>query len=201
MWKERGTNLGQPALAEIPDEESAGSSKRARLEESLDDEPEKMGEDDTSRIRPEETLMTKNPGRPPHQPVLSWTNASMTERVQWDEWATHRSVKIHSLVEATKMRQQDPRERRLHSRYAYRNKNAGLLDPAGNPLPVKAKARLVIQGQHCPDNDAQGLARTDAPTAHQIAVSVLLQLISSVGCRSLRGGCFLCLSARKTARS
>ena len=74
MWKERGTSRGQPALAEIPDEDSAGSSKRARLEESLDDEPEKMGEDDTPRISPEETLMTKNPERPRHQPVLFWTN-------------------------------------------------------------------------------------------------------------------------------
>ena len=31
-------------------------------------------------------------------------------------------------------------------------KNAGLLDPARNPLPVKARARLVIQGQYCPEN-------------------------------------------------
>ena len=59
-------------------------------------------------------------------------------------------------------------------------KNAGLLDPVGNPLPVKAKARLVIHGQHCPDN-AQGLVRTDAPTVHRTAVSVFLQLV----CRSL----------------
>ena len=62
MWKERETNRGQPALAENPDEETGGSPqfKRARLEESLDDEPEKLGEDDTSRISPEETLLTKN---------------------------------------------------------------------------------------------------------------------------------------------
>ena len=30
--------------------------------------------------------------------------------------------------------------------------NVDLLDPAGNTLPVIAKARLVIQGQHCPEN-------------------------------------------------
>ena len=36
------------------------------------------------------------------------------ERVQWDEWVTPRSVKIQSPVEAAKIRQQVPRERRLH---------------------------------------------------------------------------------------
>ena len=65
------------------------------------------------------------------------------ERAQWNEWATHGSVKIHPPVEATKIRQQVRRERRVHSRFASRNTNAGLLDPASNPLPVKAKARLV----------------------------------------------------------
>ena len=66
-------------------------------------------------------------------------------------------------------------------------KNASLLDPAGNPMPVKAKARLVIQEQHCLDN-AQGLVRTDAPTAHRTAVSMFRQLVSSMGWRrSLRG--------------
>ena len=109
------------------------------------------------------------------------------ERAQWDEWVTHGSVKIHSLVEDAKIRQQVPREMRLHSRYAYRNTCAGLLDPAWNPLLVRAKARLVIQGQHCPAN-ALGPVRTDAPTVHRIAVSVFFQQFSSMGwCRSLRG--------------
>ena len=109
------------------------------------------------------------------------------ERAQWDEWATHRSVKSHSPVEAAKIRQQLSRERRLQSRFAYRNENAGLLDPARNPPPVKAKARLVVEGQHCADN-AQGLVRTNAPTAHRTAVSIFLQIVSSMGwCRSLRG--------------
>ena len=59
--------------------------------------------------------------------------------------------------------------------------------PPGIPCP--AKARLVIQGQHCLDN-AQGLVRTDALTVHRTAVSVCLQIVSSIGmgwCRSLRG--------------
>ena len=46
------------------DEEAAGCFlvQKVLLEESLDNELEKMGEDDTSRISPVETLMTKNPG-------------------------------------------------------------------------------------------------------------------------------------------
>ena len=32
-------------------------------------------------------------------------------------------------------------------------------------MPVKAKARLVLHGQHCPDN-AQGWVRTNATTVH-----------------------------------
>ena len=55
------------------------------------------------------------------------------------------------------------------------------------PMPVKAKARLVIQGQHCLDN-AQGLVKTDAPTVHRTAVSVILPVVASMGwCRSLGG--------------
>ena len=101
------------------------------------------------------------------------------ERVQWDEWATHGSVKIHRLRPprfVSRFPEKDVCAQDLHIEI----KNAGLLDPVGNPLPVKAKARLVIQGQHCPDN-AQGLVRTDAPTVHRTAVSVFLQLV----CRSL----------------
>ena len=108
------------------------------------------------------------------------------ERVQWDEWVTHGSVKIHPPVEAEKLRQQVPRGRRLHSRFACRNKNAGLLDPSGGPMPVKAKARLVIQGQHCLDN-AQSSVKTDAPTVHRTAVSVFLPVVAMGWCRSLRG--------------
>ena len=97
------------------------------------------------------------------------------------------SVKIHSPVEAAKIRQQVSRGRRLHSRFAYRNRIAGLLDPARTFFPVKAKARLVIQGQHCPDT-AQGWVRTSAPTVRQTTVSLFLQLVSSMEwCRSLRG--------------
>ena len=109
--------------------------------------------------------MTKNLGRPTTSTSSLWDKRQYdreisfhqlleghvplyqeAERVQWDEWVNHGSVKIHSTAQAAKIRQQVPRDRRLHPRFAYRKKNAGLLDPVGNSLPVKAKARLVIQG-------------------------------------------------------
>ena len=124
-------------------------------------------EDETQPIGPEDVFMTKSPDKPnsstsssilhkrqcdreisfrqlPEKDVFLYQE---TERVKWDEWVTHGSVKFHSPEEAAKIRQQVPRERRLNLRVAYRNENASLLDPAGNPLSVRAKARLVIQGQ------------------------------------------------------
>ena len=67
LWKGRATTHGQPVLAEIHDEETAGSPQfiSARLEEPLDDEQLKIGKDDTSRVDPT------------HQPVLFWTNVSL----------------------------------------------------------------------------------------------------------------------------
>ena len=64
--------LGQQNQADAPDGETVGSPEvqKARLEEPLEDEQEKIGEDDASRISSEESMMTKNPGNPPHLPVL-----------------------------------------------------------------------------------------------------------------------------------
>ena len=153
-WRRRGASVGQQALAEIPHREAAGSPqfKRARLE-PLNDEQEKTGEDEPELIGPEDRLMTNSQGEPNSSTASSVLDKRQydremsfhqqpegdvplyheAERVQWDEWVTHGSVKTHSPVEAAKIRQQVPRERRLHSRFTFRNKNAGLLDPAGNP--------------------------------------------------------------------
>ena len=102
-----GTNHRQPETAGNP------QFKRARLEEPLDDEQERTGEDDTSRISPEEPLMTKNPTAPttstssilgkrqydrevsfhqlPEGDVPLYQEA---ERVQWDEWVTQDQSKF-----------------------------------------------------------------------------------------------------------
>ena len=111
LWKERGMNHGPPALAEIPDEETAGSPqfKRARMEKPLEDEQERTGEDETEQIGPENILMTKNPGKPNSSIASSFLDKRQydreisfhqlpegdvplyqeAERVQWDVWVTH----------------------------------------------------------------------------------------------------------------
>ena len=104
------------------------------------------------------------------------------ERVQWDEWVAHGSVKIHSPVQATKIRLQVPREKCLHSRFAYRNQNSGLLDPAGNPAR-EGKSTIGHSGSALRGQ----CSRFGENRLHRTAVSVFLQLASSMGwCRSLR---------------
>ena len=92
----------------------------------------------------------------------------------WDEWLRFRSVEILSKQESDRVRQQTSKSRILRSRYALRNKNAGKSDE------LKAKARLVIAGQNCPDS-AAGVLKTDAPTVQRTAVLVLLQVAASMG--------------------
>ena len=60
--------------------------KSARLEEPLDDEREKIEEEDTSRVSPEETLMTKNAGGP------TTSTSSILDKRQFD-----REVSFHQL--------------------------------------------------------------------------------------------------------
>ena len=80
LWKGRGTNNGQPAPAEIPDEETAGSLQltRARLEGPLDDDQQKIGGKrhitDLSRGNTDDEESRRDPT---HQPVQFWTNVSM----------------------------------------------------------------------------------------------------------------------------
>ena len=100
-----------------------------------------LGENETEQIGPENIFTTKSQGKPNSSTASSTLERQYdreisfhqlpegdvplyqeAERVQCDGWVTHGSVKIHSPVEATKMRQQVPCERRLHSRFAYRIK-------------------------------------------------------------------------------
>ena len=67
---------------------------------------------------------------------------------------------------------------------------------AGNPLSAKAKAQLVIQGQHCLRTDCSKIGGSDS--ARDSGVSVFLQIVSSMGwCRSLKGVCEENLEKRK----
>ena len=62
----------------------------------------------------------------------------------------------------------------------YRDKNAGLVDESGIKMPIKAKARLCVQGQHCPDC-ATGLVKVDAPTVQHGTLMMFLHLTISWG--------------------
>ena len=117
---------------EIPHRETVGSPelKRARLEDTLEDEQERTGRDETEQIGPENILMTKSRRKPYSAAASSILDRRQfdreisfhqlpegdiplyqgAERVQWDEGITNGSVKIHSSVDATKIRQQVPRD-------------------------------------------------------------------------------------------
>ena len=205
-WRRLEENLGQQNQTEIPYEETGGSPqfKGARLESRLKTNRRELVRTKQNQSVPRTCSWRRNGDSSTassimdkHQydrevsfhkiPEADVSLYQGAERVQWDEWVTHGSVKNSFTSWGRRDSSASSRERRLHSRFAHRKENAGLLDLAGNPLPVKAKARMVIQGQHCPDN-AQGLVRTNAPTVHRTAVSVCFQLVSSMGwCRSVRG--------------
>ena len=138
-WKGLGASFGQHALHETPFAEAAGSPRlpKALLEKPLEDELEENVEDETGLIGPADVLRTKSQGAPSSSTASSFLEKRQydreisfnqlpvgdvplyqeAERVQWDEWVTHGSVKIHPPVEAEKVRQQVARERRLHSRF------------------------------------------------------------------------------------
>ena len=130
LWRRHKENLGQQNRTEIPCEETGWSPqfKRARLEEFLEDEQEKTG-DETEQIGPENILRTKSEGRPNSSTASSFLDKNVSviaklsshqlpdedvplyqeaKRVQWGEWVTHGSVKMHSPEEAAKFRQQVP---------------------------------------------------------------------------------------------
>ena len=68
-------------------------------------------------------------------------------------------------------------ERSLPSRYVFRDKNAGLLGLDRKPLPVKAKARLCLQGHLCPDSKT-GQVQVDSPTTERVSTMIFLHLLT-----------------------
>ena len=109
------------------------------------------------------------------------------EKAQWDEWLKFGSAKPLSPEETAEVRRTVHKSRILRSRFVYRDKNASLRTPQ-KPLPVKAKARLVVAGQNCPDC-ASGKVRVDAPTIQRTSVLVFLQTVANLGwASSLRSG-------------
>lgn len=101
------------------------------------------------------------------------------ERKEWDSWLQYDAVEVLS-AEASDKVVSESKERVLRSRFVLRNKNAGLRGEDGNPLPLRAKARLCVQGQNCPDC-ATGNVRVDAPTVQQSTLTLFLHLTVSLG--------------------
>ncbi|CAE6970895.1 RE1 [Symbiodinium sp. CCMP2592] len=101
------------------------------------------------------------------------------EEKEWKSWQDYESCEILSLEESQRMENERP-DRILPSRYVFRNKNAGLLDANGKELPVKAKARLCLQGHLCPDSRT-GQVQVDSPTIERVSTMVFLHMVTSLG--------------------
>ena len=100
------------------------------------------------------------------------------EEKEWQSWLDYDSCEILSLEESAKVEKDRP-ERILPSRYVFRNKNAGLKDGNGEDLPVKAKARLCIQGHPCPDSKT-GQVQVDSPMVERVSTMIFLHLVTSM---------------------
>lgn len=64
-------------------------------------------------------------------------------------------------------------DRILPSRLVLRNKNAGLVGPDGQELPIKPKARLCLAGHLCPDSSS-GELQLDPATIERVSTMVFL---------------------------
>ena len=105
------------------------------------------------------------------------------EEKEWKSWLDYQSCEVLSLEESRRIEQEKP-QRVLPSRYVFRNKHAGLKDSNGRDLPVKAKARLCLQGHLCPDCKT-GKLQVDSPTIERVSTMIFLHLVTSFGwCRN-----------------
>ena len=101
------------------------------------------------------------------------------EAKEWQSWLDYDAVEILDDEKSSRISSEKP-QRILKSRFVYRDKHAGLVDESGNKLAVKAKARLCVQGQHCPDCSS-GEVRVDAPTVQHGTLMLYLHLTVSFG--------------------
>ena len=98
---------------------------------------------------------------------------------EWNSWKQYDSCEILSEEESARVLRECP-SRVLPSRYVYRNKNAGLVDEKGKPLPTRAKARLCLQGHLCPDAQT-GQVQVDSPTVERVSTMLFLHMAVSYG--------------------
>ena len=123
------------------------------------------------------------------------------EEKQWEEeWIRFGSVKPLESAESERIRATVDRKRILRSRFVYRDKHSSLRTPQRD-LPVKAKARLRLAGQHCPDC-ATGRVRTDASTVQRTSTLCFFQVGANLGwLPSLRTGDISAAFLQGTARN
>ena len=123
---------------------------------------------------------------PPHQ-QQAYDEARAKE---WNSWTTYDAATPLTQRESERVRRERG-DRVIKSRYVYRDKHAGMTDSQGDPLPqlpLKAKARLCVQGQFDPDC-ASGEVKVDAPTIQKVTFMTFLHLCASFGwTNSLRAG-------------
>ena len=100
-------------------------------------------------------------------------------RKEWASWEQYEAANPLSLEESQQIIAEKP-ERVLRSRYVLRNKNAGLVDEKGEPLGLRAKARLCVQGQHDPDCQS-GDVKVDSPTIQHTSLLLFLHAGISFG--------------------
>ncbi|CAE7631963.1 RE1 [Symbiodinium sp. CCMP2592] len=98
---------------------------------------------------------------------------------EWQSWRQYESCEVLSEEESARVLRENPK-RVLPSRYVYRNKNAGLVDEQGRALPVRAKARLCLQGHLCPDSQT-GQVQVDSPTVERVSTMLFLHMCISYG--------------------
>ena len=101
------------------------------------------------------------------------------EAKEWKSWLDYDAVEILDVNTSNQIKQEKP-SRIIKSRYVYRDKNAGLVNEDGSKRELKAKARLCVQGQNCPDC-ASGEVKVDAPTIQHSSLMLFLHLVVSKG--------------------
>ena len=99
---------------------------------------------------------------------------------QWQKWLENEAIKVLTPAESAAARQELQRkgesERILTPKFVLTDKNQPLRTP-DNPLPLRANARLIVQGFRDLAN-LRGELRKDSPTASRIAQWLLCSISS-----------------------
>ena len=114
-----------------------------------------------------------------------FTGENGSDKTEWQGWLDKKACEVLSVEESERVRRNNP-ELIVPTRWVRTNKNEGIAD-----ADFKAKSRLVVQGFK---DKALGRYRRDAPTASQIAESILLCITAFYHfiliCKDVKNGYF-----------